>query len=268
MIHAGLGTVAIRPAFRGRHRQPGRHDPKALPPGAFLAIVPGTDWETGSSSSIRRDVSHPFALNLFDAHMDSVKDYDPADKERVLNGVVELYETFFDALLGAELTARQDVVFRYIARLMLTIPGATIHTLMEIMEDGRAFKPYMERLQGSGRRFFETEFFSPLRAHQKPNPRNFWGVLSTPAFDRIFSQKRNRLDLFEALNRRGHHPREHREGHAQRGRKFPYSADSSSRCSLRRHWSGRRSVKRTAHPTYCVHGRGPRIFRRPNRGRS
>lgn len=147
------------------------------------------------------DVLHPVALNLFDAHLDRVKDYDPVDRERVMNGVVELYETFFDALLGAELTARQDVVFRYIARLMLTIPGATIHTLMEIMEDGKSFKPHMERLEGSARRFFETEFFSPSFAQTKSQIlKRLWGVLSTPAFDRMFSQTENKLDLFTALN--------------------------------------------------------------------
>ncbi len=147
------------------------------------------------------DVLHPVALNLFDAHLDRLKDYDPADRERVLNGVVELYETFFDALLGAELTQRQDVVFRYLARLMLTIPGATIHTLMEIMEDGRRFKPHMDKLEGSAKRFFETEFFSPsFSATKSQILKRLWGVLSTPAFERMFTQKENKLDLFQALN--------------------------------------------------------------------
>ena len=147
------------------------------------------------------DIEHPPALNLFDAHMDRVRTYGLADRERVLNGVVELYETFFDALLGAELTARQNVVFRYIARLMLTIPGATIHTLMELMTDGRAFKPYMEKLEGSAKRFFETEFFSPAFSATKSQvSKRLWGVLSTPSFDRMFSQTENKLDLFHALN--------------------------------------------------------------------
>ena len=44
------------------------------------------------------------------------------DRERVLNGVIELYEVFFGALLGAELTQKQGVIFKYLARLMLTIP--------------------------------------------------------------------------------------------------------------------------------------------------
>ena len=147
------------------------------------------------------DVEYPAALNLFDAHLDRIRAYSAADRERVLNGVIELYETFFDALLGAELTQRQDVVFRYIARLMLTIPGATIHTLMDLMDKGRTFKPYMEKLDGSAKRFFETEFFSPSFAATKGQiQKRLWGVLSTPAFERMFAQKENKLDLFEAMN--------------------------------------------------------------------
>ncbi|MBS1985524.1 MAG: ATP-binding protein [Bdellovibrionales bacterium] len=147
------------------------------------------------------DVEYPVAMNLFDPPLARLTGYSPADRERVVNGVIELYETFFDALLGAELTQRQDVVFRYIARLMLTIPDATIHTLMELMENGRRFTPYMERLEGSAKRFFEHEFFSPSFSATKGQvSKRLWGVLSTPSFDRMFSQKKNKIDLFDALN--------------------------------------------------------------------
>lgn len=146
------------------------------------------------------DVEHPPALNLFDAHLARLDHYTAVDRERVLNGVVELYEVFFGALLGAELTQKQGVIFRYLARLMLAIPGATIHTLMQLMEDGRPFKPHMEALDGSARFFFATEFFHPsFAATKKQILRRLWGVLSTPAFERMFAQARNRLDLFEAM---------------------------------------------------------------------
>lgn len=147
------------------------------------------------------DVEYPAALNLFDMHLDRVRQYNAADRERVLNGVVELYELFFGAFLGAELTQKQGVVFKYLARLMLVIPDATIHTLMRIMEDGRPFKPYMEKLDGSARYFFETEFFHPsFAATKKQVLRRLWGVLSTPAFERMFTQPKSKLDLFEAMN--------------------------------------------------------------------
>ncbi|MBX9803513.1 MAG: type IV secretion system DNA-binding domain-containing protein [Caulobacteraceae bacterium] len=147
------------------------------------------------------DIEFPAALNLFDAHLDRTETYSAIDRERVLNGVVELYETFFGAMLGAELTQKQGVIFRYLARLMITIPGATIHTLMQIMEDGARFKPHMGRLQGSARHFFATEFFAPsFAATKKQILRRLWGVLSTPAFERMFSQAENKLDLYAAMN--------------------------------------------------------------------
>jgi hypothetical protein len=147
------------------------------------------------------DVEFPAALNLFDAHLDRVRSYRPVDRERVLNGVIELYEVFFGAMLGAELTQKQGVIFRYLARLMITIPEATIHTLMQLMDDGKRFKPYMDQLDGSARYFFQTEFFHPsFAATKKQILRRLWGVLSTPAFERMFAQTRNKLDLFEALN--------------------------------------------------------------------
>ena len=49
------------------------------------------------------DIEFPAALNLFDAHLDRLADYRPVDRERVLNGAVELYETLFGDMLGAEL---------------------------------------------------------------------------------------------------------------------------------------------------------------------
>ena len=147
------------------------------------------------------DVEYPPALNLFDAHADRLLEYSAADRERALNGLIELYETFFGALLGAELTQKQGVIFRYLARLMLAIPGATIHTLMQLMEDGRPFREHMERLDGSARYFFETEFFHPsFAATKKQILKRLWGVLSTPAFERMFAQRENKLDLFEATN--------------------------------------------------------------------
>ncbi|HEV7227744.1 type IV secretory system conjugative DNA transfer family protein [Brevundimonas sp.] len=147
------------------------------------------------------DIEFPAALNLFDAHLDRLRAYRPIDRERVLNGVIELYEVFFGAMLGAELTQKQGVIFRYLARLMLTIPGATIHTLMRLMEDGRPFKPHMEKLEGSARYFFESEFFHPsFAATRKQILKRLWGVLSTPAFERMFAQTENKLDLFEAMN--------------------------------------------------------------------
>tara|TARA_R110000868_G_scaffold11516_7_gene56415 strand:- start:4916 stop:7756 length:2841 start_codon:yes stop_codon:yes gene_type:complete len=147
------------------------------------------------------DVEFPVALNIFAFDQSRLKNYGRADRERVLNSVIDLYEYFFSALLGAELTQKQGVVFRYLARLMLVIPDATVQTLRELMEDGKPFKKYMAELDGSAKRFFKTEFFSPgFSATKKQILRRLWGVLANPVFERMFSHPENRIDIFEAMN--------------------------------------------------------------------
>lgn len=149
------------------------------------------------------DLEFPVSLNLFDAHLDRLDGYRPIDRERVLNGVVELYENFFGDLLGAELTQKQEVVFRYLARLLLSIDGATIHTLMAIMQTPEPpwLRSAIEQLDGSARFFFESEFSHPsFAATKKQILRRLWGVLSIPTFERMFAHPANKVDLFAAMN--------------------------------------------------------------------
>lgn len=65
----------------------------------------------------------------------------------------------FGAIFGAELTSKKGTIFRYVAKLMAQIPNANIHTLRNLMEDGKVYQPYIDQLEGSARAFFETQFF-------------------------------------------------------------------------------------------------------------
>jgi hypothetical protein len=141
-------------------------------------------------------------LNMFDFNRDRLSGYAPVDREKILNATIELYEYFFGALLGADLTQRQGLIFRYLARLLIEIPDATIHTLRELMEDGERFLPYMERLSGTARSFFATQFFDRKFGETKKQIlTRLWGVLSNTSLERMFSHTRNRLDMFDLLNR-------------------------------------------------------------------
>lgn len=145
------------------------------------------------------DVEFPVCLNMFDWQRDRLARFAPVEREKFLNGTVELYEYLFGALLGAELTQKQGVIFKYLARLMLEIPDATIHTFRELMEDGEPFRPYMEALPGTARRFFETRFFDrSFNETKKQILTRLWGVLANPTFERMFSHPRSKVDLFEA----------------------------------------------------------------------
>jgi hypothetical protein len=144
------------------------------------------------------DVDHPVGLNLFDvSHLEGT---DARTRETIENNTIELFEYFFDALLGSELTGKQTTLFRYLGLLLMQIPGGNIHTLRELMEDGRKFKPYMDKLEGSARTFFQERFFAKdLQATKTQVLSRLWGVLSNRALDRVFSAKRNTVNFDAAL---------------------------------------------------------------------
>jgi len=147
------------------------------------------------------DIEHPVCLNMFDFNRDRLSGYAPVDREKILNATIELYEYFFGALLGAELTQRQGLIFRYLARLLIEIPDANIHTLRELMEDGAKFRPYMEKLSGTARSFFVTQFFDKKFGETKKQIlTRLWGILSNSSLERMFSHTRNKIDIFELLN--------------------------------------------------------------------
>lgn len=144
------------------------------------------------------DTERPVALNLFD--VSSVSAPDERTREAIENNTIELFEYFFDALLGSELTGRQSTLFRYLGLLLMRIPGGNIHTLRELMEDGRQYRPYMEQLEGSARAFFETRFFDKsLKGTKEQVLSRLWGVLSNRSLDRVLSATKNSVPFDRAL---------------------------------------------------------------------
>jgi|tagenome__1003787_1003787.scaffolds.fasta_scaffold20978589_4 hypothetical protein len=148
------------------------------------------------------DVENPPCLNLFDFGLDRIKDYSPVDREKFVNSAIALYEYMFGALLGAELSHRQGVIFRYLARLLMVVPNPTIYTLMDFMEEPERVREYLPKLDVQTQRFFVTQFFS----HKFDDTRQqiltrLWGVLSNNVLARMFSHTHNKLNLFEAMNR-------------------------------------------------------------------
>ena len=149
------------------------------------------------------DVEWPVSLNLFDVGMERLSGYAPLERERLTNSILELYDFVLGTLLAAEMTQKQSVIFRYVTRLMLHIPDATIHTLRELMEpDGhQRFASSIEQLSGTARRFFETEFIDrEFTQTKKQVLRRLWGILENQTFERMFSHPRSKLDLFAEMN--------------------------------------------------------------------
>lgn len=150
------------------------------------------------------DVEYPVSLNLFDVGLERLDAYSQLDRERLTNSILELYDFVLGTLLSAEMTQKQTVIFRYVTRLMLHIPNATIHTLRELMEPNShiKFAENIAKLEGTARHFFETEFSSKeFEQTKKQVLRRLWGILENQTFERMFSHPRSKLDLFGEMNR-------------------------------------------------------------------
>ncbi len=65
-----------------------------------------------------KDIKHPPAVNIFDVNRERLGSYDEATKEQVVAGVIQTFDYLFAGLLGADLTAKQGVFFRFVARLV------------------------------------------------------------------------------------------------------------------------------------------------------
>ena len=149
------------------------------------------------------DVEWPVALNLFDVGMERINQYSQLDRERLINGILELYDFVLGSLLDAGMTQKQSIIFRYITRLLLHIPNATIHTFRELLEDDGYDKHYVhiQKLEGSARSFFESEFRSrEFTGTKKQVLRRLYGILENQTFERMFSHPKSKLDLFTEMN--------------------------------------------------------------------
>lgn len=151
------------------------------------------------------DIDYSPALNMFAMPSRRIEGYSKSVKEQVEAGTIELFNYIFGAI-AAELTSRQNTTFAYVTRLMLNIPGATIHTLRELFEDSAnsidasPFAPYIRALDGTSQGFFENQFFTKAYSQTKSQiARRLYGVLQVASFDRMFSAQDNKLDMFAAM---------------------------------------------------------------------
>lgn len=163
---------------------------RMLPPERIVLIDP-------------EDIQYPVSLNLFSVGQDRLESYDPLERERLTNSIIELYDFVLGSLLSAGMTAKQSVVFRYVTRLMFHIPDATIHTLRDLMEPGGVdkYRDHIEKLEGTPRRFFETEFDSKEFTNTKTQVlRRLYGVLENQTFERMFTHPVSKFDMFTELN--------------------------------------------------------------------
>jgi hypothetical protein len=148
------------------------------------------------------DIEWPVALNLFDVGMEDMHSYSPAEHEGFRNAVLALYDYIFSALLSAEMTSRQNTLFHFTIELLLTIPSATIDTLIDLMQPrGLAqFEQHLSKLDPDARRFFELKFNSKEfdRTKEQVVDRLF-AVKRIRTLSRMFAAPKSKFDFFTEM---------------------------------------------------------------------
>jgi hypothetical protein len=148
------------------------------------------------------DIEWPTALNLFDVRIDETQSYSIAEREGFRNAVLALYEYIFSALLSADLTSRQNTLFYFTIELLLSIPSATLDTLIDLMQPRGLdqFKHHLSKLDPDARRFFELKFNSKEFDKTKEQVVDrLFAVKRIKTLSRMFSAPQSKFDFFSEM---------------------------------------------------------------------
>jgi hypothetical protein len=134
----------------------------------------------------------PPALNLFAKQ----------ESEKQIATAIELYEYIFSSL-DAEMTSKQQTAYRFVSRLLMTVPKANIHTMREILEPRGSFKyqKYIDALGETAQSFFLNEFESKQFAETKQQIlRRLYAVLENKTLEQMLGATESRLNIGKALD--------------------------------------------------------------------
>jgi hypothetical protein len=140
---------------------------------------------------------HSLAINLFDVNFDEIK-----DDEALMNNTISLLEYVLEGLMNTPLTPRQRNLFQYATQLLITIEGANVLSLMQLLEDHGPFDSYIEKCDGTIKRFFLKDFGSKTYKQPREELRyRLDTLLRNRTFRRIFSARENRLDMYTQMDK-------------------------------------------------------------------
>ncbi len=149
------------------------------------------------------DVEYPVALNIFDTQTSDASGLTPRDREALHNSAVSMLSYIFHALLGAEMTSRQNTLFTFTIELLLALPSPTLDTLIDIMQpDGLTeYAGYLPKLSTDAQRFFAMKFNSKEFFQTKSQVVDrLFAIKRIRALSRMFSSPKTKLNLFDELS--------------------------------------------------------------------
>lgn len=173
-----------------------------IPKLASMAIFHKGGALEGKLVVLEPDPDHPLALNIFDNQLGDLSRFSTEDRENLYTSSLEMADFIMSGLLGADLTAKQKGIFRYITQALQVIPDATIHTFADLLtEEGyERHREHILTLDAYAVDFFERRFNTQqFRATKEEIYWRLDAIMSNTTFRRMFSHPKNKLNLFEEL---------------------------------------------------------------------
>jgi hypothetical protein len=140
------------------------------------------------------DLGAPLSLNVFDLPIPA--NASPRDRRTAQSSAHELI-TFCLSVM----TDKQTTLYNFCVRFMMTMEGATIRTLLELLSTkglGR-FRPMIEQMDDTPRDFFLNQFDTTFKETKNEVAGRLVGMLSDEYFERMFTADRNRFNLYREL---------------------------------------------------------------------
>jgi hypothetical protein len=195
-----------------------RHDLASDDPPSIILIDPHSDLvrklarsDLGIEDRLilidPRDTRHPVGLNPFAVNRERFRQYDEATQEQVTAGVLQTFGFLWSGLTNLTLTGKQDVFFRYVTRLMLTLPevegrNATILDMLKLMHDPAPYARAIGALPDIPREFFARDFMSKSFEGTKEQVRyRLQAIIESPTMARLFTAPENTINFFTDMNR-------------------------------------------------------------------
>lgn len=119
---------------------------------------------------------------------------------------IELFTYLFTAI-DQGLSTKMATGVRFIVQLMQAIPGATLQTMREVMEDpaktveGSKYYREISALDPLGQAYFRNQFFNPsaMKVTRESIASRLYTVLANPALNQMFSAPHNAFDALQAM---------------------------------------------------------------------
>ncbi|MDB5706610.1 MAG: hypothetical protein JWN66_3726 [Sphingomonas bacterium] len=153
-----------------------------------------------------RDIEYPPAINPFAINRERLASYSPSDREKVTNNVIKTFDYIFSSL-GLDFTAKQRTLWKYVIRMLLTLPtvrgvNATILDILRFLEKPEAYEDVIDELPDVQRNFFNESVMNNHKAFKETREQianRIHDVVSDPNLERLLTAPESKIDFYDEL---------------------------------------------------------------------